>query len=741
MFNSRIILDRLRAANGDPRRRERLDPHRGIVCDEVARAGPGEMALAGAWRVECPDLDAAAAAALAGDFTDFLRRLGVRVAPDAGPAAVFQIDSSLRPRDCWYACRPDRITIAGGGVAGLWAGLAWVEWEMRVRHGAILPLGRLERPALWDEQISQGPWGANYSVPDFSPDCLADDGFRLYAHHGVNTMMIYGDLLFYAQSQVLPELNCPDYARNLAMLRDAARRAGNYGVGFSYLVVAPKLRGDHPVFKSHPDVRGTSLHHKDVYCLCSSNRLALDFYAETLANLAREVPGMRGFIMIVGGESFYHCRMWVNVKHPCPVCYARAPEEMVAGMVGSIQTAVSAARPGAYVAVWQYNPTPCMQDQGLQLIPHLPAGAVVMHQIDKGAVMRKAGYRKSIWDYSIDFNGIAELTQKYANAARQAGHPFFVKTETGIGLETIQFPYVPAMQRLADKWRNVRTLAPAGVHQSWLFFGMCGTRAELLGFWAAYRPEQARDEFLAELARRDFGVAPVELVLQAWAAMSRAVGHLPGIPAYYTGPGFLGPAHPLVPQADAKIPDAFYANLYYLMEGDESLSANQLSPQSRVCLVMDRLDRRFYPGLVPDDPAADVWVIVENEYAAAVDESRRAWDCLQAAAARTPHPTARQNLLEETRLAELVHRTLRACRNTIAFLRRRAAWELAGDQDARQAMRRIAADEKQNALAAIPLYRAEPWLDLALRLDGLFSTCETMILEKVCWLDDWLAAT
>ncbi len=346
MFNSRIISDRLREANGDPRRRERLDPHRGIVFDEMARTGPGEMALAGAWRVACRNLDADVAAALTGDFTDFLRRLRVRVAPDAGPAVMFQIDSSLRPRDCWCECRPDGIAIAGGGVAGLWAGLAWVEWEMRVRHGAILPLGRYERRALWDEQISQGPWGANFSVPDFSPDFLADDGFRLFAHHGVNSMMIYGDLLFYAQSKVLPELNCPDYEHNLAMLQDAARRAGRYGVGFAYLAVAPKLRGDHPVFQSHPDVRGTSLHHKDVYCLCSSHPLVLDFYAETLANLARDVPGLRGFVLIVGGESFYHCRMWVNVKHPCTVCYARPAGEWWQGWSESIQTAVGQARPG-----------------------------------------------------------------------------------------------------------------------------------------------------------------------------------------------------------------------------------------------------------------------------------------------------------------------------------------------------------------------------------------------------------
>ncbi len=148
----------------------------------------------------------------------------------------------------------------------------------------------------------------------------------------------------------------------------------------------------------------------------------------------------------------------------------------------------------------------------------------------------------------------------------------------------------------------------------------------MLGFWAAYRPEQAPEAFLADLARRDFDAAAVDLVMRAWTAMSRAMGHLPGIPAYYMGPGFWVPAHPLVPQAGQKFQTRLCQPV--LFDGGRRRIAVRpsLSSRSRVSLVMSRLDRCFC-GLVPDDPAADVWAIIENEYAAAMDESRQAWDC------------------------------------------------------------------------------------------------------------------
>ena len=45
----------------------------------------------------------------------------------------------------------------------------------------------------------------------------------------------------------------------------------------------------------------------------------------------------------------------------------------------------------------------------------------------------------------------------------------------------------------------------------------------------------------------------VDTVLAAWESMSRAVRHIPCVTLsnYYVGPSYLGPCHPLVPEAGA----------------------------------------------------------------------------------------------------------------------------------------------------------------------------------------------
>jgi hypothetical protein len=306
-----------------------------------------------------------------------------------------------------------------------------------------------------------------------------------------------------------------------------------------------------------------------------------------------------------------------------------------------------------------------------------------------------------------------------------------VKTETGIGLEVFQFPYVPGMQRLAEKWQTVRKLEPAGVQQSWLFFGMCGSRAEELGLWAAYRPDMPAEVFLRAMAARDFGPAVADDAVAAWARISDALGHLPAVicgPCYYIGPSFLGPAHPLAPTADAPVPDAFYAYLYYLQENEATFSRKTIDV-ARQCLVMRELPATTASLFLAPDDGSDGWAIVIREYTAATAAAREGWDVLRAAAPRAATAMDARNLAEEIDLAELLYRTFQACENTIRFLVARRD----GDQEE---MRRLAALERANAAAAIRIYTDSPWLDLAERTDGAFTPCIEMLQAKIDWIDE-----
>jgi hypothetical protein len=348
MHNSIFIRDILKARNRDPLILSRRNPHRHVTWDRQAKAGSGDFTMAGEWRVVV-ETDPMVAALLTSDVELFLRIFDIRVTREAATCLCFRLVPDLPERDCRLVLAPTGIFIEAGGISGLWAGQAWLEFEMARRRGPFLPKGTMERRAAWPVQISQGPWGGNYSVPDFSPEYLSDDSFRLYAHYGVNSMMIYGDLLCYVKSEIFPELNYPEFEQSLATLKDAAKRAARYGVRFTWVVVGPKLRPDHPLFQRLPDVRGSGLRTPEgayVHCLCSSHEKTRQFYREVFSHLFREVPELEGLILIVGGESMYHCRMWTHEPPAavrCPRCWARPEEDVISELVGTLQDAIRSA--------------------------------------------------------------------------------------------------------------------------------------------------------------------------------------------------------------------------------------------------------------------------------------------------------------------------------------------------------------------------------------------------------------
>lgn len=733
MHNSLYIREMLQAMNAHPLVRERRDAHRGIERDPGAEPGPGDIHLTGRWAVQCA-VDARADTLLVEDLEDAMRRLGVDVQAEADRAVRFERDAGLGRRDFVLDAGPEGVTVTAGDISGAWAGVAWLEFEMRTRRGPFVPVGRVARRAAWPVQISQGPWGANYSVPDFSPEYLTDDCFRLYAHYGVNSMMIYGDLLCYVHSEILPELNHPEAHRHLAMLQDAARRAAGYGIQFSYVPVGCKLRPDHPVFVQHPNARGTGTAADGFFFLCSGDEQVLAFYREFFGYLTRSVPELAGYILIVAEESFYHCKMWrSHAQRPCPRCTPLGTEEALAGLLDPIQQAVREANPEAFVAAWPYTTVHWEHPDRVPFIRQMPEGITFFLGIEKDQAYRKEGYIKQVWDYSIDFSGPSDNLRAAAAVCREVGRPLFVKTETGIGLEVFQFPYVPAMQRLADKWQRVRELAPAGVHQSWLFFGMFGSRAEALGLWAAYAPDISRDEYLHRLAVRDLGPQAAPLAMEAWAHMSRAMGHLPVLlyNTYYVGPSFLGPCHPLIYQKGMTLDSVFDAYLFYLQEGGETFAHKHMD-EIRTCLAVDELKPALgLPQPLPGEPRTGLQILLD-EYAAAADEAGRAWETLRRAEPLLRTAADHLHYRDEILLSELVYRTMLACSSVAHFL-------VARDDGDTAAMRQIALVERANALAARPIYGQAPWLDYPMRIDGLFSPAVEMIDAKIHMIDDFLA--
>jgi hypothetical protein len=738
LHNSLFRRDALRSMNHHPLALARREVHRNVRRRGGAGPAPGQIALEGAWAIGCAR-ELPAEQALARDAADFLTRVGLTIDPAAPGQLLLEVGSAPSGFRCVVSAH--RVEVHGSDAAALWAGWIHLENQMRASGGPFLAAGEIQRTAAWETQIAPPTWGANYSVPDLSVEFLGEDTFRSLAHAGADGMFVYGDFLLYCKDSSLPELDHGDAAKNLAMLREASERAAPFGVKLWLVAVSPKLPENHALFQRLPAARGAKLAHLPgsaapaLHCLCSSSEPALKWHAQVMGDLFRACPELGGLICIIGGESYYHCFMRAADaaigQTNCPHCRGKNAEEVVAAFVKNTSDAVKSATPHAAVLAWPYSAQYFWSNEPNQLkfIDRLPKTAALLSEVDKDQTVMRGGYPKRIWDYSVDYDGHSDRIVAQAMRCAQRGRDLWIKTETSHGIELLHLPYVPAIGRSASQWQSVRALRPRGVLQRWGFIGMFDSAAERIGYLARWDPDFAPQTATLNVARQLVGELAPQLVA-AWGHFDESVHHIPVLTtgAYYTGPAFLGPCHPLpVWGPDQPVPDAFRGNLYYLLEGEASFSHPHSAGKDDLTLT-----RSAQLKAVGD--AAPIEAI-EAEFARARDAARRGHEILFALKPGRVADDARAEWIEQQALGEYLYRTFVATVNTLKFIR---ISEAAAQAGARAELRAIARDELENARAARGIYAQAPWLNHALRLDVGAPDSLVMIQEKLRLLEEYL---
>ncbi|MEA2711445.1 MAG: hypothetical protein QOF78_4046 [Phycisphaerales bacterium] len=741
LHNSLFRRELLQSMNRHPLIAARRDVHRNVSPRPVAKVAADQVIFRGAWAVRAAR-KSAAETAVAADAADFLKRMGVDVRDDAKNEILFEIGSA--ERGFRVVASETRLDVHAADAGALWAGWVSVENQMRTSGGPIVARGEFSAEPAWNIQIAPPTWGSNYAVPDLSPEYVTDDTFRSLAHAGADGMFIYGDFLVYAAGTRFEELNYPEAEKNLATLRQASERAAAYGVKLYYVAVSPKLAADHSLFKRRPSVRGARLFHGPdhpgtaLHCLCSSDAEALGFHADVFGRMFKEVPQLGGVILIIGGESYYHCFMRAGgaaLAHTnCAKCEGKVPEDVIANLLKTTADAVHAAKPQAEVMAWPYSAHGFWSKEPNQfdLIDRLPEGVALLSEIDKEQKVTRGGIEKYIWDYSVDYDGHSDRIVAQSLRCAQRDRKLFIKTETAHGIELLHLPYVPAIGRSATQWESVRALRPRGVLQRWGFIGMFDSAAERIGWQARWNPSFTPSAATLAVARQLCAgdVATATQIVAAWKHFDESVHHIPVLTtgAYYCGPAFLGPCHPL-PVWDPKgaIPDAFKGNLYYLLENEPSLNDSRTRQKDDLTLTATH-----QLGGAPPVP-------VEAEFSLARDAAAKGHAILASIKTDALPDGVRAEIAEHQAIGELLYRTYRATVNTIRFVR--LIEEAKGDREKiRPVLVEIAKDELENTQAAEKMYEATPWLNHNLRLDVGMPDSLSMVREKRRLLEAYLAA-
>ena len=491
---------------------------------------------------------------LATAFADFRRFLQVNsISADGAYPLRIERGPSRIPESFVLDVRPDGLSLRAGDTEGVRRGLVFLEDEMLRCGGPFLPLGRTHREPVVRTRISRCFFGpikrppANRDELADNVDYYPDEYLNRLAHDGVNGLWLTVEWAELCRTSVIPEFG-RDRERRLARLRATVAKCAAYGVRVYVFCIEPLcMKGDHPAFRRHPELRGQRIF-RDSFAVCTSSRLGRRHVGEAAEFLFSQVPGLGGMIVIPVGERGTHCCSGsvLDGAVRCPRCARRKPWQVVGGTLAAMERGMHKAAPQAELIAWPYGQMLCWgQDLTREAAGHVPPGVCLQHNFESGGVVRQLGRTRTLWDYWLSYIGPSGLFRDCARAAVSHGTRMFAKLQVGCSHEVATAPFVPVPGHLHGKYSAMHGLGVSGAMYSW-YFGSYPSLMTRAAGELAWRPfPRSETGFLRRLAQRDWGRRAPEVV-RAWRWFARAYRQYPhAIMVSYYGPMHDGPVWPL----------------------------------------------------------------------------------------------------------------------------------------------------------------------------------------------------
>lgn len=693
--------------------------------DPDAKPTASELQLDGPWTIVVNSSDKAFGDLMANHLLEFLRdRMGMDI--KIGEPSVRQIlltESAITPMSGSFSISvmPDFVKVQAKDAESLRDGVVKLVSLMGMRQAPILPLGDVGYTPRLRVRLGSTPNGGT----------LRDLVFM-----GYNAAFTGGGELYaLSKSDAIPELASRRQPGALDALAKAVADAKRYKLkSYAFISLRSKFLENDPIFQRDPNIRGTRTWKADgEFVLCTEHPAVKQFLSETVKEMFQAAPMLDGVVLIVGGEGFYHCFMrpyGVEKGHTnCARCEALGADTVVSNLCNLMADAARSVNPNAEVIAWPYSAEHVWSADKAQagFIAKLKPGTGIFTEMEKDEYVEKpGGVRKHLWDYSIDLIGPGERAKAQIAACRKAGVSIYMKSEPELGFEAPRLSHIPCMDRWIDR---AEALASCGADGAWVFpaFRPCyGTPPAEVNQLVWWKPAPDKNAALDALAVRMAGAQAGPHLRKAWRYVSEAISFSPEIPPYYTGPYYLGPAHPMCVDPDAKLPQVFYGQYLFLaeMSDSEGLPARPTfftSPRGDVPVFL-RMYRQMEAKLKSAVEAIETAAPLVPERCKLMFDS-------DASAVRWFYHTARAhaNFYESCQLRDALRALAKSETKTPEQI------ETAKRQFKR--WREVLLDEKANAEAALPVMEADVRLDWYYGGDHTFPHGTDMIREKLRILD------
>ncbi|HQE81947.1 MAG TPA: hypothetical protein PLM14_03035 [Candidatus Hydrogenedentes bacterium] len=519
----------------------------------------GEASLLEGVRIEpgFPDPDSVLETAYQ-DLRAFFESVGL---PINGPYRITTEQVSTQRFETFrLAVSENECRIQAGDTEGIRRGIFFLEDQLMGAEGPFLPLGQIERAPFIHTRISRCFFGPIKRPPKNKDELLDDvdyypDGYlNRIAHDGVNGLWLTIEFKDICKTSLTSVID-PDRDRRLEKLRKTVAKCRRYGIKVFVFCIEPRVMSpDNPLLKDHPEL-GSKAFSGSSLLFCPFSDAAQTYLYEAVHDIFTQVPNLGGLINISFGERSTTCLSAAdeNWRVACPVCAEKAPGEILRASLSAMQRGMHAANPDAKLISWLYVPG---NGTGLQrsteplvdIARRTPSGVICQYNFESDGMKMQLGKERHAGDYWLSYIGPSDIFKSIAAAAGEAGVALGAKLQACNSFEASTVPYIPVPGNLYQKYREMRRLGVTSVMQCWYMGNMPSVMHRAAASVLPFAPEGiTEDEFLMELARRDWGPAHAERVVRAWRRFAEAYDNYPITNAFqYYGPitdGVVWPLH------------------------------------------------------------------------------------------------------------------------------------------------------------------------------------------------------
>lgn len=357
---------------------------------------------------------------------------------------------------------------------------------------------------------------------------------------GVNAVWLHTVLRTLVEDPKYPEFGEGGSAR-LEHLRALVTRAAKYGIRV-YLYMNEPRALPASSFERNPALmalRGACDDRQ--YALCTSCPETLRWLGDSLERVFARVPGLGGIFTITMSENLTHCASR-KTQRTCSRCSDRRVADLIVETNRAMIDGMVRGNPKAEALVWNWA---WPKDEEDYIVRNLPTNHIRLMAVSENAVkVRRGGITAIENDYSISILGPGENARRLWGWADERGIPAVAKVQAANSWELSSFPYIPAMDLVAQHAVNLANEGVGGVMLSWSL-GCCPS-PNLAVYRDLRKGEKTPDALLDRLAARQYGAANASRVRQAWKAFSDGFSNFPfALSTIYFGPQQWGPANPL----------------------------------------------------------------------------------------------------------------------------------------------------------------------------------------------------